>query len=128
MLNRCSSIKNRLKWSGGDFFKEVPTANVMILSEVIHDWNDKLALQILRNCRTSICSSGKIYLVERFIDEEEQKNRGNLIDIVMMVVTGGKERTVKQYQELLGEAGFELLNTNFIPDSRGRILLEGIAI
>ncbi|WP_414588675.1 methyltransferase [Scytonema sp. PCC 10023] len=107
------NLENRCEWIGGDFFQGIPSADALILSEILHGWNDVQALEIIKNCRKSISNKGKIFLIERVIDSKiDSHNIGdksrNLINLTMAVFTGGKERTEGELRKLLEEAQFAL--------------------
>lgn len=105
LQERCQSV-------AGDFFVGVPEGgDVYILKKVIHDWDDKRAIAVLRNCHRAMRGSGKLLLIETVIPpgNGNDPSAGGLNDLMMMVVmSGGRERTTVEYQALLGAAGFEL--------------------
>ena len=105
---------DRCEVVGGDFFESVPEgANGYILSFVVHDWNDKDAMKILRNCRRAIRPDGKLLLIERVLKPANQADDGKLSDLNMLVLLGGRERTEAEFRMLLSDAGFHL--TRVIP-------------
>jgi O-methyltransferase/methyltransferase family protein len=90
-----------------DFFREVPPGcRAYVMKNVIHDWNDSEALQILRNCRRVVPNDGVLLLVEWLLSEPNVPSTGKMSDLIMLVLTGGRERTVEQYRDLLKEIGF----------------------
>jgi SAM-dependent methyltransferase len=92
-----------------DFFREVPSGcRAYVMKNVIHDWNDLQALDILRNCRRAIPKNGVLLLVEWLLTEPNVPSSGKMSDLIMLVLAGGKERTPKEYSELLRDAGFWL--------------------
>jgi hypothetical protein len=93
----------------GSFFKSVPGgADLYVLKKVIHDWNDKQAAVILRNCRDAMTPHGRVLLAETIIPAGNEPHPIKLIDANMLVVTGGVERTEDEYAELLATAGLRL--------------------
>jgi SAM-dependent methyltransferase len=101
MVDRCEII-------GGDFFEEVPAdADAYLLSGIIHDWNDEDAVKILKNCRRAIRADGRLLLIETVLTPSSDPARA-LMDVLMMVLTGGRERTEAEFRSLLREAGFSL--------------------
>lgn len=82
--------------------------DAIILSRILHDWTDQEALKILKNLRSSLSSkpTARIYIIEKILDEEE--GNGGLLDLNMQVMTGGTERTIKEFKRLLSFAGFTL--------------------
>jgi hypothetical protein len=75
---------------------------------VIHDWDDDRAGEILANCRRVVPADGALLLVEWALTEGNLDSQGKLYDVVMLVNTGGKERTVEEYRQLLARAGFRV--------------------
>ncbi|MGI9071309.1 MAG: methyltransferase [Bryobacteraceae bacterium] len=92
-----------------DFFREVPSGcRAYMMKSVIHDWDDERARQILINCRRVVPADGALLLVEWGLSEANLPSWGKLMDLVMLVLTGGKERTSEEYRELLAGGGFRL--------------------
>jgi hypothetical protein len=102
-------ISQRCEIIGGDFFKDVPAgADAYIMKGIIHDWNDEAALKILKNCRRAIRSDGTLLLVEAVLTPSTDPTRA-LMDMLMMVLTSGRERTESEFRSLLQEAGFSMV-------------------
>jgi hypothetical protein len=94
-----------------DFFSEVPSGcRAYLMKSVIHDWDDEMARKILITCRRAVPSNGALLLVEWALSEPNLPSTGKLMDIVMLALTGGKERAVEEYRDLLASAGFRLQN------------------
>jgi hypothetical protein len=92
-----------------NFFREVPSGcRAYVMKHVIHDWDDEHAQGILANCRRVVPEDGALLLVEWTLPEGNLPSAGKLFDVVMLVMTGGKERTVEQYRQLLARADFKL--------------------
>jgi O-methyltransferase/methyltransferase family protein len=114
------AIGERCEIVGGDFFEEVPAgADAYLLSGIIHDWDDESAAKILRNCRRAIRPDGRLLLVETVLTPTSDPSRA-LMDVLMMILTGGRERTEEEFRSLLREAGFSL--TGVIPTPGASIL------
>jgi cyclopropane fatty-acyl-phospholipid synthase-like methyltransferase len=102
-------LTGRCRFESGDFFEAVAhNADVHLLRFVLHDWDDERSLQILRNCRSALAPSGRLLVVELLIPENNEPGFAQLMDINMLVMTGGMERTAREYEQLLGRAGFQL--------------------
>ena len=102
-----AEFKGRCRFVAGDLFREWPvTADAVILARVIHDWPDHDALRILRRARQAMPTDATLYLMEFVLDDASGK--GGLLDLNMLVMTGGAERTEAQYRGLLEQSGFEL--------------------
>jgi O-methyltransferase/IclR-like helix-turn-helix domain-containing protein len=94
---------------GGDFFKEVPAGgDLYLLKFILHDWKDEQSIQILTSVRKAIVSAGRLVIVEIVLPNSSEPHVGPLIDLNMMVMTGGIERTELEYRQLLGSSGFRL--------------------
>jgi hypothetical protein len=92
-----------------NFFDEVPPGcRAYLMKHVIHDWDDERAHNILANCRRAVPKDGAVLLVEFALAEGNAPSAGKFADVVMMLMTGGKERTAEEYRHLLGQAGFSL--------------------
>jgi hypothetical protein len=106
---RQEPISQRCEIIGGDFFKEVPAGgDAYILKGIIHDWNDEGALKILKNCRHAIQPDGTLLLVESVLTPSTAPATA-MMDMLMMVLTSGRERTESEFRSLLQEAGFSVL-------------------
>lgn len=93
----------------GNFFDSVPVgADVYILKRVIHDWDDERAARILENCRRAMRSHGKVLLAETLVPPGDKPDEIKFIDVIMLAVTGGRERTEEEYRELLARARLRL--------------------
>jgi hypothetical protein len=106
---RQEPISQRCEIIGGDFFQGVPAgADAYLLKGIIHDWNDEAALKILKNCRRAIRPDGKLLVVEAVLTGSTDPATA-LMDMLMMVLTSGQERTESEFQSLLQEAGFSMV-------------------
>jgi len=102
-------LSSRCKFIKGDFFESVPEdGDLYLLRVILHDWSDEEAIKILKNCRKVIAKNGKLMIIERVIMDDEYKASTCLCDINMLVALTGKERTEKEYEHLLNQAGFKL--------------------
>jgi hypothetical protein len=107
-------LGDRVRVEAGSFFEGVPAgADAYVLSHIIHDWNPEQCLTILRHCRRAIPSTGRLLLVEMVLPEGDAPHPGKLLDMVMLTVPGGEERTPSQYSALLDQAGFRM--TRVVP-------------
>ena len=112
------------EFHAGDFFKEVPKgADLHALKFILHDWNDEECVQILSRCREALASGGRVLIVEMLVPEEIRPDFVTLMDLNMLVMTGGRERTAKEFEQLLNDAGFEM--TRVIPTKSPVSLIEG---
>ncbi len=98
----------RLSVVGGDFFVAVPEGgDLYLLKFILHDWDDTRAVQILRNIRAAIRPDGQIAVVEMVLPEDGAAHTAWLMDLNMLVMTGGRERRAAQYEALFDAARFQ---------------------
>lgn len=102
----------RCSVEGGSFFESVPMgADLHILKQVLHDWDDAHAVAILRNCREALPDNGTLLVIERMMPERAEPGPDTdkfLTDLEMLVMAGGMERTEDEFRTLLAEGGFVL--------------------
>ena len=104
-----AGLSDRCKFVGGSFFDSVPKgADVYLLLQILHDWNDADATHILHTCREAIRDDGRIVVVEHFIADERTRSDAAWLDVLMLVLIGGKERTEPEWRALFAAGGFEL--------------------
>ncbi|WP_339727441.1 methyltransferase [uncultured Gimesia sp.] len=102
LSDRCDLIE-------GSFFASVPEgADAYFMRHIIHDWDDEKSLTILRQCHAAMPKNSKLLVVESIIPEGNEQFAGKFLDLVMLLIPGGKERTVEEYRSLFKQAGFEL--------------------
>jgi orsellinic acid C2-O-methyltransferase len=121
-----AGVNDRCEIVPGDFFEGVPKgADRYILANVLHDWDDTRAVQILSNCRRAMAKNGRVLIVERLIPDDPSDALPVLLsDINMLVFTGGQERTNAEYTNLLTDAGLELGNVKAVTAPYG--VIEGL--
>jgi hypothetical protein len=99
----------RLRLQPGDFFADaLPAADAYLLMEVIHDWNDEDSARILAAVRRAAPSHARLLIVEALVSEAPGPDFSKVLDVIMLAVTGGRERTPSEYEALLSRAGFRL--------------------
>ncbi len=102
-------VGNRLEVVAGDFFDGVPEgADAYLLKGVIHDWADESAVRILKNCRRAMRQDGCLLIVDTVLEPSSDPAQA-MMDVLMMVLTGGRERTESEFRSLLHDAGFSLV-------------------
>jgi hypothetical protein len=107
-------VADRVAIESGSFFDRVPSgADAYLLSHIIHDWSEDQCLTILGHCRRVMKPSGRILIIEMVLPEGNTPHPGKLLDLMMLVGPGGRERTEQEYAALLGKAGLRL--TRLVP-------------
>jgi hypothetical protein len=120
VADRCARI-------GGDFFTAVPGGgDAYLLSQILHDWDDERCLKILKHCRRVMPESGKLLVVEIVLPDGEEPSFGKWLDLHMLVVASGRERTAAEYETLFCAAGFAL--TCIAPTPAGPSVVEAAPV
>lgn len=120
-----AGLSARCQLVGGSFFESVPEgADTYLMRHIIHDWDDEQSITILRNCRAAMPADGKLLLVESVIPPGNEPFAGKFLDLAMLIVPGGKERTAEEYRALYDTAGFEL--TRIVETSHEVSVIEGV--
>jgi hypothetical protein len=115
---------DRLQRVGGDFFKSVPAgADAYTMRWIIHDWADQEAFVILGGIRKAMKPESRLVLIEEIIPETPELTWAKWLDLHMLAVAGGRERTTAEYKELYANAGFDL--EQIIPTRAGSSLIIG---
>jgi ubiquinone/menaquinone biosynthesis C-methylase UbiE len=106
---KANDLTERCQVIGGSFFESVPQgADAYLLRHIIHDWDDDKAIAILRNVHRVMSADGKLLVVESVIPTGNTPSFGKLLDLTMLVIPGGQERTEDEYRKLYESAGFSL--------------------
>jgi hypothetical protein len=124
-LMQAAGTLERCRLAAGDFFQAVPGgADIYLFRHIIHDWTDEQCRQILSNLRKSIAPTGKLLVAEMVIPPGNDRSFGKFLDLNMLVMAGGKERTEPEYRTLFEASGFRL--TRVIPTRHEISLVEGV--
>ncbi|MCP9212079.1 acetylserotonin O-methyltransferase [Streptomyces cucumeris] len=102
---QADGLSERFTAIGGDFFEEVPPADLYVLKYVLHDWDDEDCVRILKNCRTALRDGGRIVVVDYLIPEVGTPGIAPLMDLNMLAMTGGRERETAEFDALFAAAG-----------------------
>lgn len=108
-LIKADGLEDRIELQPTNFFEAVPAgADAYLMRHIIHDWTDEQSLVILKNIRKVIGQGGKLLVIEGVVPAGNEPSFSKLLDLNMMVMPGGKERTEAEYRELFAGAGFRL--------------------
>jgi hypothetical protein len=118
-------LNDRCTIASGSFFESVPSSgDAYIMKLILHDWDDLQAIQILKNCRKVMGEDSKLLVVENVIPPGNEPSTGKFTDVEMLLMTsGGKERTKDEFAQLFTAAGFQL--TKIVPTSCPLSVIEG---
>ncbi len=121
VLERCRLVE-------GSFFEEMPTADLYLLRRVLHDWDDERAVAILTACTRAMPPGARLLVIEILLPEHVEvgfaAERVTLLDVHMLVLLGGRERTAAEYSALLERAG--LRRTRTIGTARPASVIEAV--
>lgn len=120
---QAAGVDSRVKTIGGSFFEQIPAGgDAYLLRHIIHDWYDEQSTQILSTVRRAMQPGARLLIVESVILPGNEPSVGKMLDLVMMVLPGGMERTEEQYRTLLAGAGLQL--TKIVPTSADVSVIE----
>lgn len=121
-----SAVATRCEVVPADMFQSVPSGgDAYILKRILHDWNDAEATQILESCRRAVVPGGRVLVMELVVKPSNQPDAAKWMDLNMLVMLTGRERTEAEFADLYARAGFRL--TRVVPTTRLSIV-EGIAV
>jgi ubiquinone/menaquinone biosynthesis C-methylase UbiE len=124
---RSRGLENRCEVVECDFFKEIPPgSDGYLMSHILHDWPADQCKTILKNCYKAMKPKSKLLIVEMIIPHGNQPSIAKLLDLEMLVTTGGCERTEKEFKILLETSGFKLFRT--IDTKESIRVIEGIRL
>lgn len=97
----------RLTKVGGDFFKsDMPKAEFYLMTNIIHDWADAESIAILTNLRRAAPKGARLVVYEMALPEGPEPHPAKVLDIIMLAIPGGRERTAPQYDALFRASGW----------------------
>jgi hypothetical protein len=122
-----SEVADRCEVIGGDFFASVPVGgDAHILKWIIHDWDDEKSVAILKNSHRALAENGKLILVEAVVPPGSELHFSKFMDLNMLVMTGGHERTETEFRRLYEASGFRL--TGIVPTDSPFSVIEGVRV
>ena len=101
-------LTDRIDVVGGDFFESVPAADVYLLSMIFHDWSDDQCARMLNSIVRATRSRTRLVALEFVLPPGDEPHMGKMIDLTMLGMLTGRERTADEYRHLFREAGFRL--------------------
>ncbi len=104
------AVADRLTKARGSFFDTIPPGyDAYLMRRILHDWNDENAIKILRHCRSGMRPDSKLLLIELAADSGKTGHDWATMDLLMMLVLSGKERTATEVESILSAAGFRVI-------------------
>jgi SAM-dependent methyltransferase len=120
-----AGVADRCEVVGGDFLEVIPDGgDVYIVSHCIHNWDEPSCVRILANCRRAMPPGGRLLIVEAVVSAGDEPDPAKILDLAMLVVPGGVERSEDEYRVLLEKAGFRL--TRVVPTRTSASLIEAV--
>jgi O-methyltransferase domain/Dimerisation domain len=120
-------VGDRVEAVPGNFFESVPGgADAYMMKHILHDWDDESSIRILRNVRAAMSGKGRVLIVEMVVPEGNEPHPSKALDILMLLMEGGKERTREEYGALLETSGFRL--TRVVPTKSPYCVIEGAPV
>jgi hypothetical protein len=119
-----AGVADRTEVVGGDFFASVPAADAYVMKAILHDWSDADSTRILQTIRSASAVTTRLLIVERVLGGPNNDLDGKLMDLHMLVMPGGLERTLDEWRTLLAAGGWTLTGTR--PIVGGWQLIEGV--
>ena len=107
---RMRGLADKVTPISGDFFDAVPAADLYLMKFILHDWDDDACVRLLKNCRRAMNERGRIVVVELRLGAMGDTGPGPLTDLIMLVSSGGRERTADEYGALFSAAGLNLVS------------------
>jgi hypothetical protein len=123
---RKAGVGDRFTAVQGDFFQEVPAADLYLLKTVLHDWDDAECLTILRNCRKAALPGARMIVVELVVGKPGEPGIGALVDLNMLATTSGRERDLDEYDALFEATGWR--RTSLTRTRSPQVVQELIAV
>jgi hypothetical protein len=125
---RAEGLTDRCELVAGNFYESVPSGgDAYSLKHVLHGCNDEQSITVLKNCHRAMVEHGKLLIVERIVGSGPDSFLAKFLDVnMMMLVTGGCERTEAEYRKIIEAAGFEV--TKVVPSKSGTSVIEALRI
>jgi hypothetical protein len=101
-------LNDRVEVVAGDFFENVPQADVYLLSTVLHDWDDEACARILGRIAEAGSPGARLVIIESILAEGDEQHASKLFDLTMLAMTPGRERDLSDFTALLNAAGFSV--------------------
>ena len=118
---------NRSTMVAGSMFEDIPAgADAYIMKYIIHDWYDAECIKLLSQCRKGIRPGGRLLVVDQVVPAGNDPAISKIVDLEMLVLPGGMERTEKQFRDFFAASGFRL--ERIIPMPAPQCIIEGVPV
>ncbi|MFI0818765.1 methyltransferase [Streptomyces sp. NPDC021098] len=120
-----SGMADRCGTDSGSFFDAVPPgSDAYLLSHILHNCDEDSCLRILRSCATAMSPRSRLLIVEMVLPSGDEPHPGKMLDLAMVTLTTGRERTAQEYEALLARAGLRLREV--VPTASAVSVLEAV--
>ena len=120
-------FKDRVRVVDGDMFEAVlPSADAYIMKRIVHDWSDEQCGKILSSCRAGVANGGKLLVVDSVVPADAKYDPAKVVDLMMMLFSGGKERTEEEFSALFAASAWQL--NRIISTASPLSIIEGVPI
>ncbi len=124
---REAGVSDRCRTEGGDFFKAVAAGgDAYLMMHIIHDWPDDKAATILKHCRKSVNPGGKLLVVDSVVAPPNEPDMAKILDLEMLVLPSGKERSEVEFAALFAAAGWRL--NRVVATKSPKKVIEGVPV
>jgi hypothetical protein len=111
MRLRDDGLSDRCTLVGGDFFRSIPVeADLYFMRQILHDWTHDQSVTILKNLRASAKPGSRLLVSDCVVNEQPKNENTPFYDLLMLYITGGRERTVSEFEAIFDQSGFRLTN------------------
>ena len=111
MRLRDKGLSDRCTLVGGDFFQKIPVeSDLYFMRQILHDWTHDQSVTILKNLRASAKAGSRLLVSDCVVNEQPKKENTPFYDLLMLYITGGRERTVSEFERIFDQSGFRLTN------------------
>lgn len=122
-----ADVGGRYETAGGDFFEELPAGgDVYVYKRVLHDWDDDICVQLLSRCRDVIATNGRVLVIDAVIPDGNDPHPAKIVDLIMMGILGGRERSEREFTDLFAKSGLALMRV--IPTQSMLSIVEAVPI
>jgi hypothetical protein len=118
-------VRDRVELVAGDFVESIPvTADIYMLKHIIHDWYDDKNQKILGNIREVMPADAKVLIIDAVVPPPGEPHFSKFLDLEMLMLPGGMERTAEEFESLLTKSGFEM--TRIVPTPSPISIVEAV--
>lgn len=102
-----AALGDKVTFVEGSFFESVPEGDVYILGTILHDWDDHRAAAILSTIRAAAPGQARLLILDAVLEPGNEPHGSKWLDLLMLIIAAGRERTAEEWKKLLSATGFE---------------------